>query len=92
MKPEAKQKKEVSQVVAPTYYPMAKAVCACGAEFTVGSTMEKIEMEICSQCHPLFTGNEKTMDTAGRVERFKTRASAAKPKKAKEEKKAKDAK
>ena len=83
MKPEAKQKKEVSAVVAPTYFPMAKATCACGAVFTVGSTMETIEMEICSQCHPLFTGNEKSMDTAGRVERFKQRQSLAKPKKAK---------
>ena len=83
MKPEAKAKKEVSQVVAPTYYPMAKATCACGAVMTVGSTRETIEMEICSQCHPLFTGKEKAMDTAGRVERFKSRAASAKPKKAK---------
>ncbi len=83
MKPEAKAKKEVSQVVAPTYYPMALATCACGATMTVGSTKEKIDMEICSQCHPLFTGKEKAMDTAGRVERFKNRAAAATPKKAK---------
>jgi large subunit ribosomal protein L31 len=83
MKPEAKAKKEVSQVVAPTYYPMAKATCACGAVMTVGSTRETIEMEICSQCHPLFTGKEKAMDTAGRVERFKARSAAAAPKKAK---------
>ena len=89
MKPEVKQKKEVSTVVAPTYYPMAKATCACGAVMTVGSTMESIDMEICSQCHPLFTGLEKAMDTAGRVERFKTRQAAAKPK---VEKKAKEAK
>lgn len=67
----------------PKYYPAAKATCACGAQMTVGSTKETIEMEICSQCHPLFTGMEKAMDTAGRVERFKARASAAKPKKAK---------
>lgn len=80
MKPEAKAKKEVSKVVAPTYYPMAKATCACGAQMIVGSTRETIEMEICSQCHPLFTGMEKAMDTAGRVERFKTRQAAAKPK------------
>ena len=86
MKPEAKQKKEVSKVVAPTYYPRAMATCACGAEFTVGSTMEKIDMEICSQCHPLFTGNEKTMDIAGRVERFKQRSARATPKVAKKAK------
>ena len=65
------------------YFPAAKATCACGASMTVGSTMEAIEMEICSQCHPLFTGKEKAMDTAGRVERFKSRAAAATPKKAK---------
>ncbi len=87
MKPEPKGKKEVSAVVAPKYYPKAVAKCACGAEFAVGSTMESIDMEICSQCHPLFTGNEKSMDTAGRVERFKARSAAAKPKKVKEEKK-----
>lgn len=65
------------------YFPTAKATCACGSEMTVGSTMEKIDMEICSQCHPLFTGKEKAMDMAGRVERFKTRAASAKPKKEK---------
>jgi len=67
----------------PKYYPAAKATCACGAQVTVGSTMEAIEMEICSQCHPLFTGNEKVTDTAGRIEKFKARTAAAKPKKAK---------
>lgn len=89
MKPEPKGKKEVSAVVAPKYFAKAAAKCACGAEFVVGSTMEAIDMEICSQCHPLFTGNEKSMDTAGRVERFKQRSAAAKPKKEKAEKKSK---
>jgi large subunit ribosomal protein L31 len=59
----------------PTYYSNAKVSCACGAAFSVGSTKEKIEVEICSQCHPFYTGTEKVMDTAGRVERFKSRAS-----------------
>lgn len=67
----------------PKYFASAKATCACGAQFTVGSTREKIEMEICSQCHPLFTGMEKIVDTAGRVEKFKARKAAAKPKKGK---------
>lgn len=61
----------------PKYFKAAKATCACGAVFNVGSTKESIEMEICSQCHPLFTGNEKIVDTAGRVERFKARRAAA---------------
>lgn len=58
----------------PQYYPGAKATCACGAVFTFGSTKEKISVEICSACHPFYTGGDKIVDTAGRVERFKTRA------------------
>jgi large subunit ribosomal protein L31 len=66
----------------PKFDMKTKATCACGAEFMVGSTMPEIAMEICSQCHPFFTGNEKIMDTAGRVERFnKRRAAVAKAKK-----------
>ena len=60
----------------PKYNLKTKATCACGAVFEVGSTMPEIHMEICSQCHPFYTGNEKIMDTAGRVERFKKRAVA----------------
>lgn len=57
--------------VHPKYDLNTKASCACGAVFMVGSTMPEIQMEICSQCHPFYTGNEKIMDTAGRVERFR---------------------
>lgn len=57
----------------PTYFPQAKVVCACGNTFTVGSTKEKIEVEICSACHPFYTGGDKVLDTAGRVEKFKAR-------------------
>jgi large subunit ribosomal protein L31 len=64
----------------PKYSLKTKAVCACGAIFEVGSTMPEIKMEICSQCHPFYTDNEKIMDTAGRVERFKKRAIASKAK------------
>lgn len=61
-----------------------KATCACGASFLVGSTSPEIKVEICSNCHPFYTGNEKVMDTAGRVERFnKRRAASASLKKAK---------
>lgn len=67
----------------PTYFPEAKVVCACGRTFTTGSTKEKLEVEICSACHPFYTGNEKIMDTAGRVEKFKARRAAAGSKKAK---------
>lgn len=65
----------------PKYSTTTKATCVCGAVFLVGSTMPEISMEICSQCHPFYTGNEKIMDTAGRVDRFKKRAAASKAKK-----------
>jgi len=57
----------------PQYNTSIKATCACGHTFAFGSTIEKIEVEVCSQCHPFFTGEEKIIDTAGRVEKFKTR-------------------
>lgn len=57
----------------PKYYPKARAICACGNTFIVGSTRELIEIEICSKCHPFYTGKEKIIDTMGRVERFKKR-------------------
>lgn len=61
----------------PTYYDKAEAKCACGAVYTVGSTTENISVEICSACHPFYTGLDKVMDTAGRVDKFKKRASLA---------------
>lgn len=61
----------------PTYYSNAKITCACGAAFTVGSTEKEIHVEICSACHPFFTGKEKLLDTAGRVDKFKERMEAA---------------
>ncbi len=62
----------------PTYFPEAKVTCACGRTFAVGSTVEKLEVEICSECHPFYTGNEKVLDTAGRLEKFNARRTAAK--------------
>ena len=64
----------------PSYFPEAKVVCACGRKFTAGSTKEKLEVEICSNCHPFYTGNEKILDAAGRVEKFKARKARAKSK------------
>ncbi|MEK7192025.1 MAG: 50S ribosomal protein L31 [Patescibacteria group bacterium] len=61
----------------PKYFPEAKAKCACGKTFTVGSTKPEIEVEICSNCHPFYTGKEKLIDTAGKVERFKARRAKA---------------
>ncbi len=54
----------------PKYYN-AKATCACGSEFEIGSTKEEIKVEICSSCHPFFTGKQKLAETGGRIDRFK---------------------
>jgi large subunit ribosomal protein L31 len=61
----------------PKYNSASVVTCACGATFPVGSSMDKINVEICSQCHPFYTGNEKVLDTAGRVDRFKKRVAAS---------------
>jgi large subunit ribosomal protein L31 len=57
----------------PEYYNDAKVVCACGNTFTVGSTKKMMKVELCSKCHPFFTGEQRVVDTMGRVERFKRR-------------------
>ena len=58
----------------PTYYPDAKVTCAsCGTTWTTGSTKKEIRVDICSNCHPFFTGKQKLVDTAGRVDRFNKR-------------------
>jgi large subunit ribosomal protein L31 len=61
----------------PKYFDKAKVTCACGNVFTTGSTKEEINVEICSTCHPFYTGLEKVLDTAGRVEKFKARKASA---------------
>ena len=61
----------------PTYYPQAEIKCACGKTYKVGSTKEKIDIEICANCHPFFTGKEKLIDIAGRVEKFKAKREKA---------------
>ncbi len=57
----------------PKYFPNAIIKCACGNTIKVPSTKECIEVEICSQCHPFYTGKDKTIDTAGRIDKFKKR-------------------
>ena len=66
----------------PKWYPDAQVSCACGNTFTTGSTTPKIAVEVCSNCHPLWTGQQKFLDTAGRVEKFNQRAAMADKKKA----------
>ncbi len=78
----------------PTYHEQAAITCACGAAFSAGSTVSASSIEICSQCHPFYTGKKKFIDVAGRVERFKklterslAKATALQPKKARASKK-----
>lgn len=64
------------------YFDDAVITCACGAKYTVGSTQKEINVEICSACHPFYTGQDKVLDTAGRVDRFKKKVAATAVKKA----------
>ncbi len=54
----------------PEYYPKAVIRCACGNEMVVGCTVKELRVEVCSKCHPFYTGEQKILDTSGRVERF----------------------
>lgn len=54
-------------------YHQATVHCACGNEFVAGSVLKEIRVEICSKCHPFFTGKQKLIDSAGRVEKFRTK-------------------
>jgi large subunit ribosomal protein L31 len=67
----------------PKYYPNATVKCACGSTFKVGSSKEVLEVEICGACHPFYTGNEKMIDAAGRVEKFKAKVAKTTASKAK---------
>jgi len=59
----------------PKWYPEAKVTCACGNTFVFGATYPELRVEICSKCHPFYTGQMKYIDTAGRVDAFKTKLS-----------------
>lgn len=61
----------------PTYYQAAVITCSCGNTFTTSSTLEAIQVEVCSNCHPFFTGKQKFVDTARRVEKFQEREKKA---------------
>ncbi|MFH0955953.1 MAG: 50S ribosomal protein L31 [Candidatus Falkowbacteria bacterium] len=60
----------------PKYYPKAKMTCACGSSFTTGSTLPELKVEICSACHPFYTGKQKLLDSARRVEKFQAKIDA----------------
>lgn len=57
----------------PTYYAEAQVVCSCGHRYVTGATKPELRVEICSSCHPFFTGEQRIVDTEGRVERLMRR-------------------
>jgi large subunit ribosomal protein L31 len=63
----------VKSEIHPNYYPTAVVTCACGNTFMTGSTRPELRVEICSNCHPFYTGQQRIVDTAGQVERFQRR-------------------
>ena len=85
--PAGGEKKSIAKSVATqlAYFAEARVTCACGNKFTTGSTREEIRVEICNSCHPFFTGQEKFVDTEGRVERFKRMEDAKKETKTKKD-------
>ncbi|KAA1296365.1 MAG: 50S ribosomal protein L31 [SAR202 cluster bacterium] len=57
----------------PEYFPQAQVICSCGESFTTGAAKPELRVEICSSCHPFFTGEQRIVDTEGRVERLRRR-------------------
>lgn len=84
----------MKQGVHPQYFENAQVICVCGNKFTTGSTQEVIHVELCSNCHPFYTGEQRFVDTASRIQKFQNKQEKAKKyqvvkkeKKEKEEKK-----
>ena len=68
----------MKQGIHPNWNPQARVVCACGTTFTTGSTIDSIRVEMCSACHPLYTGQQKLVDTLGQVDKFIKKAEFSK--------------
>lgn len=68
----------MKQAIHPQYFDRAQVVCVCGHKWTTGSTQELIRVELCSNCHPFYTGEQKFVDTASRIQKFQTRTETAK--------------
>jgi large subunit ribosomal protein L31 len=66
----------MKSAIHPTYHPKATVVCVCGNTFTVGATAPELHVELCSNCHPFYTGKQKLVDTARRVDKFQKRIDA----------------
>ena len=64
--------------VHPQYFENAQVVCVCGNKFTTGSTVETIHIELCNKCHPFYTGEQKFVDSASRIQKFQQKQDVAK--------------
>lgn len=67
----------MKKTIHPTYHSTAVISCDCGASFSIGSTVEAMDVELCSKCHPFYTGTQKIVDSAHRVEKFQARVAQA---------------
>ena len=68
----------MKQAIHPQYFENAQVICVCGNKFTTGSTQEVIHVELCSNCHPFYTGEQRFVDTASRIQKFEKRTETAK--------------
>ena len=68
-----KKVNDMKSGIHPTYHEKATIVCSCGNEITTGSTLESLRVDLCSKCHPFYTGQQKLVDTEGQVDRFMQR-------------------
>lgn len=68
----------MKQGIHPKYYTDCQVSCACGNKFTTGSTVEKIEVDVCSKCHPFYTGQQKFVDIKGRIDKFNEKVAKGK--------------
>lgn len=76
----------------PQYFDQAQVICVCGNKFTTGSTQEVIHVELCSNCHPFYTGEQKFVDTASRIQKFQDKQKIAQTYVSKKVKKAEELK
>jgi len=70
----------VKEKIHPNYFHEAVVTCVCGNTFKTGSTQKEIRVDICSNCHPFYTGKQKLIDTEGRIDRFRKKYAAVAPK------------
>ena len=73
----------MKEKIHPTYYADSVVTCVCGNTFKTGSTQKEVRVDICSNCHPYYTGKQKLMDTEGRIDRFRKKYAAVPAAKAK---------